>query len=282
MDLTVFARRIVLARLTAFAVLAFAIAPAPRAFGEETAVKRIGVVSMVGDLLFERRLGVTAFGNKAEEYDVTDLGLDEAWEGKIEDYLSTLGGFEVVPLSVDRTPLIATYNKGTIVNNWRYLRFKKTQPIFAQIAADNRLDLLIVLGADAYDVVEGVMSIEGVGIFTSKKLGGANTIYYLIGQLALIDGATGKPIEKEYLTVGSQWEKGYGGFPIVEAPADLTGKPYTDYLPDERAALTETLSGIADNGWARSLSKLLNLPQPEDQEDAAPADGDVPADAAEQ
>ncbi len=248
------------------AVLAMSIGAVAPAFAEETpapTAKRVGVISMVGDVLFQRQLGVTAFGNKQAEYDATDLGLDAVWEGKIRDAAAPLGPFEFVDITIDKAALIATYpRKGGLINNWRYLRFKKTAPIFLQIAAENRLDYIIVLGGDAYSVVEGVMSIEGVGIFTSKRLGGTETINYLISQLAYIDGATGKPIETEYLTVGSRWSKGYGGFPVVEAPAELNAKPYAEYAPEEKAALRDRLSSVADAGWTRSLAKLFGVELP--------------------
>lgn len=245
-------------------MLALVLAGRPALATQESALKRIGVVSMAGDTLFERRLGVVAFGNKWEETEISALGLDDAFEARIEEFLAGIGTYEVVPITTDRAPLIATYNKGTIVNNWRYLRFKKTAPIFAEIAAANDLDYVLVLGADAFDVVEGVMRIEGVGIYTSKRLGGASAVYHLIGQLALIDGATGKPVEKEYLRIGSRWTEGFGAFPVIAAPADLVGKAFADYSEEERAMLVAKLIEVGDRAFPRTISKVLSLPDPPD------------------
>lgn len=230
---------------------------------EETALPRVGVISMAGDVIFQRRLGVTAFGNDWSEFDAADLHLDDAWEDKIEETLSPFGRWDFVDIVVDRAPLFTTYNKGTIVNNWRFLRFKKTAPIFAAIAAENQLDYIIVLGADVSGTDSPVRR-EGAGIFTSKRIGGESTAYHLIAQLALIDGANGKPISKEYLLVGRPGVRGSGGFPEIDAPAELTGKIYSDYTPEEKATLRATFVAIGDNAWARSLSKMLELEAPAD------------------
>lgn len=255
-----------------FGVLALSTSAFAPALAEETpapALKRIGVISMVGDRLFQRQLGVLAFGNKFEDYDAGDLNLDAIWETKIREAAAPFGSFEFVDLALDKSALIATYpKKSNWINTWRHLRFKKTAPIFAQIAADNRLDNIIVLGADAYDVVEGVMQVEGAGIYTTKRLGGSGTMYHLISQLALIDGATGAPIETQYLTVGSKWTKAFSGFPVVDAPAAVTAKLYTEYTPEEKAMLRDLLSSIADRAWTRSLAKLFGVEPPADSAEA--------------
>ena len=243
--------------------------------------KRAAVISMVGDRLIQRQIGVTVFGNEFEDYDATDLGLDAAWEAKIRDAASSYGPFDFVDVEFDRAALLATYpKKSNWINTLRHLRFKKTQPIFAQIAADNHLDTLIVLGADAYNVIEGVMDIEGAGIYTTKSLGGKKSIYYLISQLALIDGATGMPIETAYLTVGSRWKKIYGGFPVVDVPEALTGKDYPSYTAEEKEFLKGQLTALADPALPRSMAKLFGAETPdEDEGEEEPADAEAEAEA---
>lgn len=251
-----------------------------QAFGEETPApprKRVAVISMVGDILVQRQIGVTVFGNEFEDYDATELSLDAAWEAKLRDAASGFGPFEFVDVEFDRTALLATYPKrSSWINTWRHLRFKKTRPIFAQLAADNQLDTIIVLGADAYNVIEGVMDIEGAGIYTTKSLGGKNSIYYLISQLALIDGATGMPIETAHLTVGSRWTKIYGGFPVVDVPEALTGKEYPSYTAEEKEFLKSQLVSLADPALPRSFAKLFGVERPDEEK---PADADTSVEA---
>lgn len=242
------------------AVLFFAFASASAKDYDFSKIKRVGVISVVGDRLYQRQLGVTVFGNKSEYQDVTDWELDSAWETKIKEEAGAFGDFEFVDLTVDKSLLLAAYPKD---NAWprqlRALSVKKSAPYLMEVAAANDVDAIIVLGSFGYDVVEDRVAMEGLGVFHMKSLGGISTVYHLIAQLSLIDAATGKPLEQKTLSVGSHWVKAYGGYPVVEAPAEYNGRDFSEYSEGEKVALRKTFAALPDDAWHRSFGKLFHV-----------------------
>ena len=242
------------------AILFFTFASASAKDYDLSRIKRIGVISVVGDRLYQRRLGVTVFGNESENQDVADWGLDAVWEAKIKEEAAAFGDFEFIDLTVDKTPLLAAYPKDNAwPRQWRVLSVKKSAPYLLKIAAENNIDAIIVLGSFGYDVVEDRVAMEGLGMFHMKSLGGVSTVYHLISQLSLIDGATGKPLEQKTLSVGSHWVKGYGGYPVAEAPVEFNGRNFSEYSEDEKLVLRNTLAALPDDAWRRSFGKLFHV-----------------------
>lgn len=242
------------------AVLFFTYASASAKDYDLSKIKRVGVISVVGDRLYQRQLGVTVFGNKSEYQDVADWGLDAVWETKIKEAAAAFGDFEYIDLTVDKALLLAAYPKDNAwPRQWRALSVKKMAPYLMEIAAANNVDAVIVLGSFGYDVVEDRVAMEGLGMFHMKSLGGVSTVYHLISQLSLIDAATGKPLEQKTLSVGSHWVKAYGGYPVVEAPVEFNGRDFSEYSEDEKVVLRNTLAALPDDAWRRSFGKLFHV-----------------------
>jgi hypothetical protein len=66
------------------------------------AVRKIGVVSAIGDKLYLRKIGLTVFGNEAEEMTIDSWRIDDLMVAKVRAALA--GRFEVRPVTYQRAP----------------------------------------------------------------------------------------------------------------------------------------------------------------------------------
>lgn len=168
-------------RFLSFALLVFcAMAAAPAAFGADAPpaeLKRVGVISIAGDLLYDDRVGMMVFGNKLSRHDVADWGLDDAWEDKIEAALPAVTTAEIVPLSVDRALLRVAYpsaeDEESIIAQYRMPKFKRITEALQTIAAENSLDAIVLLASDSIELAGTNQSLESFGVFSSGKKGPA-------------------------------------------------------------------------------------------------------------
>ncbi|MEZ5922541.1 MAG: hypothetical protein R3C60_14500 [Parvularculaceae bacterium] len=226
-------------------------APAPQA-------KRIGVVSILGDLLYDDHIGFTAFGNKLEKHDVSEWGLDDVWEGKIGAALADLSGAEIVPLSADRAALRVAYptadDEKSIIAQYRYPKLKRITETLRQLAADNQLDEIVMLASDAYELAGSNQSIESFGLVT---FGGSGPgFYYMVADLYLIDGATGEAKTSKSLQDAHSDREHFGKLPSMKIPDELKKTRFSAYTDEQKAALGEEFKTMADEAIPLTLSKL--------------------------
>ena len=79
----------------------------PPAAAKYENVRRIGVISAIGDLFTAQKVGVTAFGNDVKELSIAPWNIDAFVIAKVRSALA--GRFEVRPVSyAEREPVGAT------------------------------------------------------------------------------------------------------------------------------------------------------------------------------
>jgi len=231
---------------------AIAEAPAPK-------INRIGVISIAGGLLYDDKVGFTAFGNKLGRHDVAEWDLDDAWEEGIETALAGVMSAEIVSLSIDRATLLAAYpteeDEKSIIAQYRMPKFKRIAESLRAIAAENHLDAILLLASDSIELAGSNQSLESFGLFRSGKKG--PTYYYMIARLHLVDGATGEPMKEKWLETAKRIDGQFGKWPSAKAPDELRGKAFADYTEEEKAALAERFNALPADAYAPSLTKLF-------------------------
>lgn len=222
-------------------------------------VQRIGVVSILGDLLYDDRVGLTVFGNKLQRHDVSAWGLDDVWEDKIEAALTAVTAAEIVPLTIDRTVLRSAYPTAEDEDGWiaqyRAPKFKRITEALQTIARENGLDAIILLASDAIDLAGTNQFLESFGAYRSGKKGPA--WFYIVSQLHLIDGATGKPTTSEWLETAKREKTQFGRWPSERVPDELLDRRYDEYSDEEKAALAERFKAMPDAAFLPTLTKLF-------------------------
>jgi hypothetical protein len=194
-------------------------------------------------------MGITAFGNKREVFDVADWKLDDIWQAQLTEAVNALDKFEVVSLSLEDRAELAPLFAG------EYEPSSKAMGSAIQaIAEANTLDA-VVLFASVYQDVAGTNQYIGkYGIFYDKTALKKTAAYYVIGRLYLVDAA-GKKLDTQFLE-GTP-HKGLGAFPHVLAPEELKETWFSDYSPEQREALRQALSNLLLPSWSQALEKLF-------------------------
>lgn len=223
-------------------------------------MERVGVVSIAGGMLYDDHVGFMVFGNKLDRQDVSEWALDEAWEAKMSAALSEVAAdAEIVPLSLERASLLIAYptpeDEKSIVAQYRMPKFKRIKEALQQIASDNQLDAILVLASSSIELAGTNQSLESFGIFSSG--GSSATYYYVIAQIHLIDGVTGKPVKSKWLETARHEKGQFGRSPSETAPDELKEKRFAEYSDEEKLALAERFKVMPDTAWVPTLTKLL-------------------------
>ena len=230
-------------------------ATAPASISPETlaSVKRIGVLSLVGDKLFHYQIGRTAFGNENEEFDISSLNLDEAWEAAIAQEISKHTQFEVVDLELDRSP----YYFSAAIPGSRWPS-EPPAPLLKQLAEENSLDAILVHGPAGRDfgragvITSGVTLVRENGFIVNPR-----TNYFLESALHLVDGDTG-----EVLAIRPIGQKDFLGLynPLLEpAPHDLVEVWYSDYSAEQIEILKGIFLDLPQPYWEPAITEILSL-----------------------
>lgn len=251
-------------RVTAVLLLLVAAGSAAPALAQDDApqsVQRIGVVSILGDLLYDDRVGLTVFGNKLQRHDVSEWGLDDAWEDKIEAALPGAVEAEIVPLAIDRAILRVAYpsaeDEGGWLAQYRAPKFKRITQALQTIATENDLDTIILLASDAIDLAGTNQYLESFGAYRSGKRGPA--WFYIVSQVHLIDGATGEPTKSKWLETAKREKTQFGRWPSERVPDELLDRRFDEYSDEEKAALAERFKAMPDAAFAPTLTKLMTV-----------------------
>ena len=208
------------------------------------AIKRVGVISVSGDTLLDRRLGITVFGNAYEEFDVSEWGLDAEWQSQLEEAVTATGKFEIISLTTDhRSALLASFGEES-----------KTGEALRAVAETAKVDALLVFSSPLTDLYTRELYLERYGIFGYKAAFKKQAIYYLSGRLYLFD-VSGKTIDTQYLPANAP--KGLGPIPHRVVPEELEDVSFSDYTPEQKGALRKALIEIPQDLWAPALEKLL-------------------------
>lgn len=122
----------------------------PKASFDIADVKRVAVVSILGDQANVYYLGKTIFGNQQARLDIADANLDQHYTSRIKESLANTGRFEVVDVEYDRAAWIAQDQDMSGVSIWRSLLLsprphEQLQPVVKALADEYSLDAVIVL-----------------------------------------------------------------------------------------------------------------------------------------
>ena len=209
-------------------------------------VKRVGVVSMSGDTLIDRAVGVTVFGNREEAHQVPEWLLDAEWQAQLAAALSEARDFEVV--------LIAPEQRAELFSAIESQDEDVVHQAIVSVARAAEVDAVIIFGSPFIDLYSRGIYLNKYGILTYSAAFKKRTIYYVVGRLFLFT-ADGEELDTQYFE--GTTAKALGVIPNAPAPDDLRDVPFSAYSPEQKEALRATLRDIPLREWAVALEKLL-------------------------
>jgi hypothetical protein len=162
----------------ALAILVFAALVPPAAAKYEN-VRRIGVISAIGDHFTVQKVGATAFGNDVKELSIEPWNIDAFVIAKVRTALA--GRFEVRPVSYRNADFQVT--EGNVFNSTN----SKIATAVRQ-ASPQGLDAYVVVtkGLAVYPQTNQLM--KGLGIIERSGLGTSTIKVFALFRITVIDG----------------------------------------------------------------------------------------------
>jgi len=219
-----------------------------------SSIKKIGVISMIGDQIHRRYIGITVFNNEADSRDISAWNINEEYEKQIQGELAKIGQYEVVGESRFRKDFndVYTINGPYDAPAFRFPNWDAIQPKLMAFAAENSVDaFIVVVGSPTNEV-------GGLGLFGQNR--NAPTIY-LAAHVALIDGKSGKLISEKILATDQDV---FAGFSNKTTPKfDITRELILTKLDevDDKTFDEFHLDAIVlpKNAWGPTLRALLGV-----------------------
>jgi hypothetical protein len=152
------------------------------------AVPRIGIVSAIGDKLYLRKIGITAFGNETQELVVDSWRLDDLMTAKIRTALT--GRFDVRPVTYQRSPFASLAERNELFSQERRPELVRTG------VSPQGLDGYLVITKSWSNYDNTNQSLLGLGIVERSTLLEPQFHAYANYALAMVDGRNSKITEE--------------------------------------------------------------------------------------
>jgi hypothetical protein len=163
------------------ALLAAGVAATLRAVPAAPALPKIGIVSAIGDKLYLRKIGLTVFGNGAEEMATDSWHLDDLMVAKVRAALS--GRFDARPVSYQRTAFSALAEGNEVFPRERRPELVRTG------VSPQGLDGYLVILKSKSKYGQTNQTLLGLGVLEAgTKLFGEQVYAYANYALGMVDG----------------------------------------------------------------------------------------------
>jgi hypothetical protein len=260
-----------LKKIKTLAVLAMTLAaagcatpPQPISGEQSSQIKRVAVISMVGDVFTRQYVGLTVFGNEREEKDITNWGLDQQYEAQI--------GAEVAKgrsLLVVKAPYPASdfAHVNDLNGPWSAPAFwgpnwTTIEAATRTYCSANSLDALFVLAkGKTGDFLSGTNQVFGsAGIYVrGTPFGNGASVLYLISHLALLDCKTGKTLAVRQVAQNQTDAPGaiVRSSPLMSIPTEISRTPIPQWSEQMQEKVRADLVNLPLQTWTPTINSML-------------------------
>ena len=225
--------------LAGLSVLSFSACSTPLSIADRTRLKRVGVISLLGDEVRGRYFGETIFHSQYYETAVPEFGVDQFLENLSVKRLRERTGMDAFALPSERRTLSASARftgLNAVLSDPDAICAYKLPELVPAIAQRHRLDAVLIWWPQSAD--RGPMRLQGVAL-TGNSMAGDKIMPQILFSAALYDGQTGKRLAGLNLSNSALRYAHLAKFPQV--PQVIWRKTFGDYTPAERTALRGTI-----------------------------------------
>lgn len=220
---------------------------------QKESLERVAVISVAGDRLIRKHIGLFIFNDKETPMNVREWKLDRYYEDQVSAAIKNIVQLDVVSAQFERSELLRVYD---LTGPWDATAFRKPNwdkvaPMLSNITTRNDLDgIFLLLRSESSESVGARNEfLNGLGIVSHF---GEQTAY-LRGTLYFIDGASGGPagnteVTKVYESVNR---------PDASLPEGVYDKPLEQMSASERKQLKEIFRGLFDDDVAQATVMRL-------------------------
>ena len=143
--------------------------------GQIANVKRVAIISALGDRFEVKKFGITIFNNDARDFPIDAWGIDDAVVSTVRGVVGKR--FEVRPVTYQRSAFYVSDNSGPAV----------AEAVRSHMTAQD-IDAYIVVTKSSSRIGDSNAFVSGLGIFESDALVMHKTIVYAIYWVTVVDG----------------------------------------------------------------------------------------------
>jgi hypothetical protein len=210
-------------------------------------VRTIGIVSAIGDKLYLRKVGITAFGNDSQEFAIDSWGIDDLMIAKIRAALAPR--FDVRPVTYRRAVFAAFPDRTGILAQYFRPDLVRTE------VSPQGLDAYLVVLKSERQYGRTNQILQGLGTVEGNSLFGSIIYVHAYYDIVVVDRHDFKTKSQTISTIPGQQKFG-----------DLMGSPYrqvdASWWPSSRdAASNQRLKGVVVELIDQSLPGTLQRMQ---------------------
>jgi hypothetical protein len=223
-------------RCAALAALVLAaLIPVDPAAAKYEGVRRIGVISAIGDTFTVQKIGLTVFGNEHKQFAIEPWKIDDYVAGRIRGLLT--GRFDVRAVSVPKAAILASGGSASKIAE--AIRQASAQGFDAYV--------VVTRWASAFGTTN--QSVGGLGIVdASGGFVGTNVTVFALYAITVIDG-------HQFTSLGAAVPPSPGFFVTVHGPSRAVDKDWLPTVLD--ASANPKLKGAVMELLAQSLPATL-------------------------
>lgn len=209
---------------------------------------------MVGNEFERQYVGFTVFGNELDKKDISQWGVDAAYEDQLAQAAQQIG-LNVARLSYS-AEAFAHVNDPTgpwsAPAYWRPNWAKIEEPARAYCSANSLDALLVVAKSHRKEFGPSNQYMHGVGSFAR----GGSAMLHVLAVVGLIDCSTGELLAEEFLK-RADWEFP-ADWPVAPLPIDVAKTPITNWSPDMENQIRQAVIQLPTTAWQNTLKVLLS------------------------
>ncbi len=184
------------------------------------AIKRVAVVSLLGDEIHFRKIGTTVFTNVDKKYSVQEWGIDQYIENLVKNELKNNENFQLVEINFDKEKLKDIY-KSTDRIPYADYDFKYVDKYLQDIATSKQVDALILIAETSSEIPGTPQYIRGYALYNRTFLFlKVETKIYLNSVIEVVDLQTLKPFARQALFFSEKVDNSYWQEDIAKLNAD--------------------------------------------------------------